>query len=237
MMDNAKKYQIWFFAGGDHGKGSPNLFTRSFIRLMDDRYGPNFRVVEGIYNRYPFLNVFWALGHAQRQEPRPDKIRLLKEPYQQIVSVMERQDTGLFLISSSYGSVVAAQTACYLAREIKSGKLISLPFHVALGASMISKKSELYKQLMQYQADGIIAKIVFDELQDEGDNSIGLGGTSRIKAYLHALGICFPFLTWKYSGPSFLNTNPETGHLHRRRAQTLEKAEDFMRIMEKMVAN
>jgi hypothetical protein len=235
-MEKPNNYQIWFFAGGDYGKGAPNLFTGSFIRLMHEVYNPNFRVVEGIYNRYPFLNVFWALGHAQRQVPGPDQIRLLREAYQQIVSVPESRNSELFLVSSSYGSVVAAQTACYLAREIKKGQIFNLPFHVALGASMISKKSELYRQLLKYQDEGIIGKIIFDELQDEGDNSIGLGGTSRLKAYLHALGICFPFLTWKYSGPSFLNTNPKTGHLHRRRSQTLEKAEDFMRVMEKMVA-
>jgi hypothetical protein len=35
----------------------------------------------------------------------------------------------------------------------------------------------------------------------------------------------------KYNGPSFLNTNPDTGHIHRRRSQTVLKAIDYINII------
>jgi hypothetical protein len=40
-----------------------------------------------------------------------------------------------------------------------------------------------------------------------------------------------PFLSDKFHGPSFLNTNPENGHIHRRRSQTVQKAVDYIEII------
>jgi hypothetical protein len=40
-----------------------------------------------------------------------------------------------------------------------------------------------------------------------------------------------PFFSRKFSGPSFLNTNPIKGHLHRRRSQTVQKAFDFVGVL------
>lgn len=223
---------IWFFAGGDHGKGALNLFTGSFIRMMEERFGKDFRIINGIYNRFPFLNVVWGLTHAQSPISARSANRILNIACGQVLETPPVKGSSLYIVSSSYGSVVAAQTACCLATRIENGSLEPFALHVALGASMVSKESALYRKLSGYLQKGIISQLVYDPLQDEGDNSAGIGGTTRIGAYLRGLGICFPFLTFTYKGPSFLNKHPQKGHLHRKRAQSLEKAEDFMRVMD-----
>ena len=38
----------------------------------------------------------------------------------------------------------------------------------------------------------------------------------------------FPFLSRKYKAPSFLNTDQEKGHIHRRRSQTVKKTIDYI---------
>jgi hypothetical protein len=41
----------------------------------------------------------------------------------------------------------------------------------------------------------------------------------------------FPLLSVNFKGPSFLNTNSKTGHIHRRRSQTVQKAIDYINII------
>jgi hypothetical protein len=96
---------------------------------------------------------------------------------------------------------------------------------------MLSSRSDLFKQLIQYQKEGTIGIILHDEVQDEGDNSAGVGGTSRLEAYRNALGLMLPIFSRKFKGPSFLNTDPETGHIHRRRSKTVQKAIDYINII------
>ena len=93
---------------------------------------------------------------------------------------------------------------------------------------MISPRSDLYKQLIKYQEDGLIGTILHDEVQDEGDNSFVVGGLSRTEAYRNAFGLMFPFISAKYTGPSFLNANPDSGHIHRKRSNTVQKALDYV---------
>jgi len=59
---------------------------------------------------------------------------------------------------------------------------------------MISSQSELYKTLIRFQKEGQIGVILHDEIQDEGDNTTGVGGLSRSEAYKNAFGIMFPSL-------------------------------------------
>lgn len=224
--------RFWFFAGGDFKKGQPNMFTGSFIRIMGEIHGTDFRLVEGIYKKAPLFNVLWALHHAQKPMKNPSNNYVVSSSFRQIVEGLDGRNDELVLVSSSFGSVAAAQTAYYLARETAEKGILRQPFHLALGASLVSRESELFRKLQAYQDKGIIGRIIYDELQDEGDNSTGIGGRTRLSAYLNGLGIVFPWLTLKYKGPSFLNTDPLKGHLHRRRAQTLQKAEDFVRVME-----
>jgi hypothetical protein len=96
---------------------------------------------------------------------------------------------------------------------------------------MIDSRSELYSRILSYQQEGLIGTILHDEIQDEGDNTHGVGGRTTYEAYRNALAVSFPFLSGRFNGPSFLNTHPENGHIHRRRSMTLKKALDYIEII------
>jgi hypothetical protein len=225
------RYMVWFFAGGESRDDKFNIFTGSFITFMKQILGQDFDLVKGIYFNMPVMNVIWALNNSQYPISAPEKSRIPKVAMQQMIDESFFPDTRLVLVSSSYGSVIAAQVACYLAMRNKEWLIFRKPFDVALGATLISKESEIFRTLLKYQKKGIIGKIIYDDLQDEGDNSTGIGGTSRRQAWSNAFGITFPWLSAKYDTPSFLNTNPVNGHLHRRRSQTVQKALDFVKVM------
>lgn len=225
------KYKIWFFAGGETRDDRFNIFTGSYIRLMTQIMGKDFEFIKGIYFKYPMMNVIWALNNAQRPIANLENEKVFMTAFRQIIDAGLSPDTQLIITSSSSGSIVAAQTACYLAQKNKNNIYFRKPFHLVLGASMISPDSELYKQLLTYQKEGTIGKILHDEVQDEGDTSMGVGGTSRLDAYRNTFGLMFPLFSGKFNSPSFLNTNPETGHIHRRRSQTVQKAIDYINII------
>lgn len=224
-------HRIFFFAGGDFRQGKKNAFTANFIRYMTETLGRDFTLVEGIYHHQPLMNVLWALNHAQQPEKYPAGNRIIQSSCKQILADPQATVARLALVSSSYGSVVAAQVACQIAEwQLKENRL-SGPFDLALGASMVSRESALYRKLLDYQQKEVIGTIIYDALQDDGDNSNGIGGTTRLEGYLNGLGICFPFLTWKFHGPSFLNQHPVSGHLHRVRSHSVQKAKDFLRTI------
>ena len=224
-------YRFFFFAGAEYREGETNAFTAHFIRNLAEIPGIKFSLIKGIHHRRPLTNAIWALNQAQKPLKHPEQDRIITSSVNQIITLPYGDNTQLSLLSSSYGSVVAAQTACCLAERHPFKKLMSQPFNVVLGTSLLSKESDLYRKLLFYQNEGVIGTIIYDELQDEGDNSTGLGGTTRFEAYRNALGICFPFMTGKFKGPSFLNTDSVTGHLHRVRAQSVEKAIDFLHVI------
>jgi hypothetical protein len=229
--DKKNEYKVWFFAGGETRDDRFNIFTGSFIRLMTEIMKEDFEFIKGIYFKYPMMNVIWALNNAQRPIANLENEKVFMTAFRQIIDAGLSPETQLIITSSSSGSIVAAQTACYLAQKNRNNIYFRKPFHLVLGASMISSESELYKQLLAYQKEGTIGRILHDEVQDEGDSSLGVGGTSRLEAYTNAFGLMFPFLSKKFTGPSFLNTNPKTGHIHRRRSQTLQKAIDYINII------
>jgi hypothetical protein len=224
-------YKVWFFAGGETRDDRFNVFTGSLIRLLKAILGNDFDFIKGIFRKSSAGNVLWALSNAQKPDPDPDSKRIITSAFKQISDSLVSPDTQLIIISSSTGSVVAAQTACYLAEKNRNREYVNKPFDLVLGASMVSPQSELYKQLIHYQEQGIIGTIIHDEIQDDGDSSFGVGGLSRMDAYRNAFGLMIPFLSRKFSGPSFLNTNSETGHIHRKRSNTLEKAIDYINII------
>ena len=224
-------YKILFFAGGETRDNRFNIFTGSFIRLMKQVLADDFELIKGIYFRSPIMNVIWALNNAQRPILNPENEKITVAAFTQIIEARLSPDTQLIITSSSSGSIVAAQTACYLAQKNKYNVYFKKPFHLVLGASMISPKSELFRQLINYQKEGTIGIILHDEVQDEGDTSAGVGGLSRREAYSNAFGLMFPFLSGKFRGPSFLNTDPEKGHIHRKRSKTVQKAIDYVRII------
>lgn len=191
----------------------------------------DFEFIKGIYFRYPIVNVLWALNNAQKPIADLEYEKVFITAFRQIIDAGLSPETQLIITSSSSGSIVAAQTAFYLAQKNRNNIYFRKPFHLVLGASMISPGSTLYKQLLTYQKEGTIGKILHDEVQDEGDTSMGVGATNRLQAYMNAFGLMFPFLSVKYYGPSFLNTNPLTGHIHRKRSQTVQKAIDYINII------
>jgi hypothetical protein len=229
--NNINKYKVWFFAGGETRDNKFNVFTGSYIRLMKQILKDDFEFIKGIYYKYPIMNVLWALNNSQRPVANHDDDKIFMTAFNQIVDSGLSPETQLIITSSSSGSVVAAQTACYLAQKNTNNIYFIKPFHLVLGASMISSESALYKQLLHYQKEGTIGVILHDEVQDEGDSSAGVGGTSRLEAYRNAFGLIIPSLSRKFFGPSFLNTNQLTGHIHRRRSQTVQKAIDYINII------
>jgi hypothetical protein len=225
------RYKVWFFAGGETRDDRFNVFTGSFIRLMKKIMNEDFEFIRGIYFNSPMINVLWALNNAQKPIVNSEHEKIFMTAFRQILDAGLSPETQLVIVSSSSGSVVAAQTACYLAQKNRNNIYFRKPFHLVLGASMISSRSDLFKQLIHYQKEGTIGTILHKEVQDEGDNSAGIGGSTRLEAYGNAIGLIFPFLSRRFSGPSFLNTNPETGHLHRRRSKTIKKAIDYINII------
>jgi hypothetical protein len=225
------KYKVMFFAGGETDDNKFNIFTGSFIRLMKQILVDDFDFIRGVYFKLPVMNVIWALNHAQKPLRKPANKKILRTAFRQISETCHYPESQLVIVSSSSGSVVAAQTACYLAQQNISNFNLKKPFHLVLGASMISPQSDLYNQLLHYKEEGKIGIILNDEMQDEGDTSYGVGGQSRAEAYGNAFRLMVPYFSSKSKGPSFLNTNPETGHVHRRRSQTEQKAIDYVNII------
>ena len=227
----AGKYMVWFFAGGESRDNKFNVFTGSFISLMKRILRDDFDLVKGIYFDLPARNVAWALNHSQYPIGNPNKYRITEAAFSQLIPDSFYPETRLVIVSSSSGSAVAAQVACYIAEKNKDWLVLQKPFDLALGASVISKDSKLFRKLLEYQKKGIIGHLIYDELQDEGDTSMGVGGTSRRMAWINAFGLMFPYLSRRYPRPSFLNIHPVKGHLHRRRSQTVRKALDFVEVL------
>jgi len=229
--DIKNEYMVFFFAGGETQDDKFNIFTGAFIRLMREILEIDFLFIKGIYYKSPMRNVIWALNNAQKPIVNPENNKITSAAFNQILSAHPELDTQLVIVSSSSGSVVAAQSACFLAEKNIENNLFKKPFHLVLGASMVSPNSELYKTLLHYQQTGIIGTIIFEDIQDEGDTSFGVGGSTRLEAYLNAFRLMFPLFSKKFRGPSFLNTNPKNGHIHRRRSQSVQKAIDYINII------
>jgi hypothetical protein len=230
-MELKDKYKVWFFAGGETRDNRFNIFTGSFIRLMKQILGDDFEFIKGIYYNTAMMNVIWALNNAQRPIKDPENQKITSAAFRQIISAELSPDTQLVIISSSTGSTVAAQTACYLAEKNRDKTFFKKPFHLVLGAIIISPDSDLFKQLILFQKEGTIGTIIHDEIQDEGDNTAGVGGLSVKEAYRNAFGLMVPILSRKFSGPSFLNAHPEKGHIHRKRSKSVKKAIDYINII------
>lgn len=231
MIPSLPQYKVWFFAGGETRDNRFNIFTGSFITLLNKIFEDDFDFIKGIFYKSNARNVIWALNNAQKPVARPENENIFTTAFRQITEEASPSEAQLVIISSSTGSVAAAQTACYLAQKNIDREYFKKPFHLVLGASMISSKSDLYKTLLYFQQQGQIGVILHDEIQDVGDNSIGVGGQSKLEAYRNAVGIMFPLFSRSHSGPSFLNTHPDTGHIHRRRSKTIQKAIDYINII------
>ncbi len=219
----ADRHKVWFFAGAETRDEKFNVFTGSYIRLMKQILQEDFEHVKGVNYGSSALNVIWALNNAQKPIMNPEKDKITSSAVKRLIEGIPSASTQITITSSSSGSIVAAQTACYLAEKNRNFELFSLPFHLVLGASMLSEESALFAALKKYQKQGIIGKIIHDEVLDKDDSANGVGGKTRGEAYSNAFGLMFPFFSKKYKGPSFLNTHPEKGHVHRKRSKTVTK--------------
>ena len=224
-------YKVWFFAGAETRDDNFNIFTGSFINMLKEIFGEDFDYIKGIFYRSNISNVIWALNNAQKPLSEPDNNPFTSLSFMQITGKGHNKENQLIITSSSSGSIVAAQAACYLAEKNREKDYFLKPFHLVLGASMIDTRSVLYNKLLDYQKEGLIGTILHDEIQDEGDNTHGVGGRTRFEAYRNALAVSFPFLTGRFSETSFLNSHPENGHLHRKRSMTVKKALDYIEII------
>jgi hypothetical protein len=231
MNSENTKYRVWFFAGGETRNDKFNIFTGSFIRLMKEIMGDDFDFIRSIFYNSNMINVIWTLNNCQRLLKNPQNHRFIKTATDQILSNGYNPDLQLALVASSSGSIIAAQTACYLSELNRENRFFIKPFHLGLGSCAISKESDLFKKLLEYHKKGGIGTFVFDDLHDEDDSSRGTGGSTRREAYSNAFGLMFPFFSKKFSGPSFLNTHPEKGHVHRRRSKTVQKALDYIDVL------
>jgi len=231
MTQKDHEFMFWFFAGGETRDDRFNVFTGSFIRLMEEILGHRFSHVKGIYYRHAARNVAWALSNAQYPIARHSADNIPSKALRHIFSNGHSTDTQHIMVSSSSGSIVAAQTACLIASKNRTGELNTAPFHIAMGSSMLSKQSLLYRNLEECRTEGLIGNIILDDLQDEGDDSAGIGGLTRKEAFMNAFGLMFPVFSSKFRGPSFLNTHPVKGHIHRRRSQQVQKAADYIKVL------
>ncbi len=231
IKDIMDDYKIMFFAGAETRDDRYNVFTGSFIRFMKEIFEEKFEVIKGVYYKSSVINVLWALNNAQKPIKNPEEQRVTGTAFRQIVEAGLSPETQLIITSSSSGSIVAAQTACYLAEKNRNNIYLKKPFHLVLGASMISQESGLFNQLQKFQREGTIGIILHNEIQDAGDNSVGVGGVSRKEAYSNAFGLMLPWFSGKFYGPSFLNAHPEKGHIHRKRSKTIQKALDYIDII------
>jgi hypothetical protein len=227
----AGRYKVWFFAGAETTDNKYNVFTGSFIRLMTEILDDDFDFIKGINSRFSVVNVIKALLNAQRPVRTGPFLGEIKAACDQILEDSLHRDTQIIITSSSSGSIFAAQAACYLAEGNRNNLFFINPLHLVLGASMLSPQSELYKRLIHFQREGLIGTIIHDEIQDIGDNTFGVGGSSRSEAFRNALGVAFPFFSKKYFGPSLLNKHPQKGHIHRIRSMTVQKAVDYINII------
>ena len=112
-----RKYKVWFFAGGETRDDRFNIFTGSFIRLMKKILEDDFEFIRDIYYKSPMMNVIWALNNAQKPIVNPENKKIFIAAFRQIIDAGLSPETQLIITSSSSGSIVAAQTACYLAQK------------------------------------------------------------------------------------------------------------------------
>ncbi|MCU0457646.1 MAG: hypothetical protein MUE37_00955 [Bacteroidales bacterium] len=230
-QDDLKTHCFFFIPGGAyHGKYSPNAFTRTYCSIMKDLMGEDFTIIDEAVSRSCVRNVAWALSRGQKPMRNPERNEKTEKVFMTILGALHDETSDINIVSSSFGTALTAQVGIMLADYfIKTGREIP-DINLVMGSSMISKESKLYCKLEEFRKEGILTTLIYDELQDPGDNVTGMCGKSRVCAFARGLRMSF-VIFGKYKGqPSILNNNPQTGHLHLQRAQSEEKAEKFLEV-------
>lgn len=230
-QEEFKIHSFFFIPGGAyHGKNSPNAFTRTYCDAMNDLLGEDFKIIDEVVSKSSISNVAWALSRGQKPMRKPEKNKKTVIAYKTILEALHDETSDINIVSSSFGTALTAQVGIMLADFFGSSGKEKPDINLVMGASMISKESRLYRRLEELSNQGMLTTLIYDELQDPGDNVTGMCGKSRVGAYARGLRMSF-VIFGKYQGqPSILNNNPQTGHLHLQRAQSEEKAEKFLEV-------
>jgi hypothetical protein len=230
-QDDLKIHSFFFIPGGAyHGKNSPNAFTRTYCNTMNDLLGDDFKIIDEPVSRSSVRNVAWALSRGQKPMRKPEKDEKTMITFNNIMEAIHAETSDINIVSSSFGTALTAQVGIMLADFYVSYGNHKPEINLVMGASMVSKDSRLYHKLEELRNEGRLNTLIYDELQDPGDNVTGMCGKSRVAAFAKGLRMSF-VIFGKYQGqPSILNNNPRTGHLHLQRAQSGEKAEKFLEV-------
>jgi hypothetical protein len=197
---------------------------------MRDIMGPKFMSVRCMANPYSSGNVLWALWNGQYPLRRPDHDRRIRNSFGYLGIDSLVRTSHITVISSSFGSVLAAQLALYMVNNRDKLGLGPEPVNLVFGSSMLSKDSPLFRQLETMQARHEIGCILYDELQYPGDNVTGMCGKTRFHAVTEVFRIAFP-ITGTYKGqPSIFNRDPESGHIHRIRESSADKVTEYIAV-------
>lgn len=230
-QDDIKIHSFFFIPGGAyHGKKSPNSFTRTYCNAMNELLGEDFTIIDDAISKSSISNVAWALSRGQKPMRRPEKNKKTVIAFTGIMEALHDKTSDINIVSSSFGTALTAQVGIMLADFFNNCGREKPEINLVMGASMISKESKLYNKLEELRIEGMLTNIVYDELQDPGDNVTGMCGKTRVGAYARGLRMSF-VIFGRYKGqPSILNNNPQTGHLHLQRAQSEEKAKKFLEV-------
>lgn len=230
-QEDLRTHRFFFIPGGAYyGKYSPNTFTRTYCDFMKEILGENFTIIDEVVSKSSISNVTWALSRGQKPMRRPEENKKTGIAFSKIMESLRDETSEISIVSSSFGTVLTAQVGIMLADYFFNTGKESPDINLVMGASMVSKKSELYCRLEELRDEGSLSTLIYDELQDPGDNVTGMCGRSRVGAFARGVRMSFVFFG-KYKGqPSILNNNPQTGHLHLQRAQSEEKAKKFLEV-------
>lgn len=224
-------HSFFFIPGGAyHGRNSPNAFTRTYCETMHELLGEDFTIIDEPLSKSSISNVAWALSRGQKPMRNPGKNTKTVIAFRKIMDSLHEETTDINIVSSSFGTALTAQVGIMLADFFSNEGMKRPDINLVMGASMVSKESKLFCRLEELRNEGALTTVIYDELQDPGDNVTGMCGKSRVGAYARGLRMSF-VIFGRYKGqPSILNNNPKTGHLHLQRAQSEEKAKKFLEV-------
>jgi hypothetical protein len=233
MKTTANSIQRFYYIPGAYyyGKQAPNIFNITLCSYLEGLLGNDFKIIDEPLSQLPLANVGWALLHGQQPVRHPDKNRKVRLAFNRIIiDDTTGQTDQITIISSSFGSVLASQLAIKLARHYES-EAFQPEINLIFGASMVNKDSALFQELIKLQQKGLINYIVYDELQDPGDNVTGMCGKSMLQAFSNAFRMTCVFGGNYLGQPSILNNHPYKGHIHWQRAQSAKKGKDYVQLL------
>lgn len=223
---------VYHFPGAVYAeKNGVNLLTDSIVAGMREIVGEDNVFLIGSAHHRSFANVSWALRKGQKPVRNPGRDARIRSAYQFITNTPDFYRKDLILTSTSYGSVVAAQTTILFLQRMKEAGISVHPVNLVLGYSMLSKSSRLFRRLEELQAEGRVGMIIYDELQDPDDNVTGMCKNKRLAAFVQAFRMaCICGGTYQEQ-PSILNCDPETGHIHRQHENSSECAGKYLSVV------